>query len=160
MIIYPLPHNIPPILLSFNSRLDSSAGSKKYPEILSFQFTSNKESWNYLFKPPNPFFLKGFGGAKRLSIVVPLGFEPRAAGLENLCSIQLSYGTSLLKNPRKGVDFKEGKGKKRSRTGQFALCLLEIYLLMTCLHKHKNTVRKKSGCNHHEQENAAGFLQE
>ena len=25
--------------------------------------------------------------------VVPLGFEPRAAGLENLCSIQLSYGT-------------------------------------------------------------------
>jgi hypothetical protein len=26
-------------------------------------------------------------------VVVPLGFEPRAAGLENLCSIQLSYGT-------------------------------------------------------------------
>ena len=27
------------------------------------------------------------------TFVVPLGFEPRAAGLENLCSIQLSYGT-------------------------------------------------------------------
>jgi hypothetical protein len=31
-----------------------------------------------------------FGG---FNFVVPLGFEPRAAGLENLCSIQLSYGT-------------------------------------------------------------------
>lgn len=30
---------------------------------------------------------------KAFNFVVPLGFEPRAAGLENLCSIQLSYGT-------------------------------------------------------------------
>lgn len=31
------------------------------------------------------------------TLVVPIGFEPMAAGLENLCSIQLSYGT-LPKN--------------------------------------------------------------
>lgn len=34
-------------------------------------------------------------------IVVPLGFEPRAAGLENLCSIQLSYGTKPPEKPIK-----------------------------------------------------------
>ncbi len=28
--------------------------------------------------------------------VIPAGFEPAAAGLENLCSIQLSYGTKFL----------------------------------------------------------------
>ena len=27
--------------------------------------------------------------------VIPLGLEPRAYGLENRCSIQLSYGTIL-----------------------------------------------------------------
>lgn len=29
-----------------------------------------------------------------LKLVVPFGFEPKAAGLENRCSIQLSYGTN------------------------------------------------------------------
>jgi hypothetical protein len=31
-----------------------------------------------------------------LTSVVPIGFEPMAAGLENLCSIQLSYGTGMI----------------------------------------------------------------
>lgn len=41
------------------------------------------------------------------SLVVPLGFEPRAAGLENLCSIQLSYGTvckALKAAPKHGFE--------------------------------------------------------
>lgn len=45
-------------------------------------------------------------------LVVPLGFEPRAAGLENLCSIQLSYGTKLPKNRVKALFFKYAKVKK------------------------------------------------
>lgn len=28
----------------------------------------------------------------KIKIVTPIGFEPMAASLENLCSIQLSYG--------------------------------------------------------------------
>lgn len=35
--------------------------------------------------------------SRLFNFVVPLGFEPRAAGLENLCSIQLSYGTGCAK---------------------------------------------------------------
>ena len=35
------------------------------------------------------FTIKGF----RFVSVIPIGFEPMAASLENLCSIQLSYGT-------------------------------------------------------------------
>lgn len=39
--------------------------------------------------------------SRLFNFVVPLGFEPRAAGLENLCSIQLSYGTSFVKTKGK-----------------------------------------------------------
>ncbi len=39
--------------------------------------------------------------SRLFNFVVPLGFEPRAAGLENLCSIQLSYGTVFLKRSAK-----------------------------------------------------------
>ena len=39
--------------------------------------------------------------SRLFNFVVPLGFEPRAAGLENLCSIQLSYGTGSVKTKRK-----------------------------------------------------------
>ncbi len=50
------------------------------------------------------------------TLVVPLGFEPRAAGLENLCSIQLSYGTNCVSPSKQRVALflRVCKGKKRN----------------------------------------------
>ena len=42
--------------------------------------------------PRKRFVSEGFS----LIIVTPIGFEPMAHSLEGCCSIQLSYGTSLL----------------------------------------------------------------
>ena len=45
-------------------------------------------------------------------MVVPIGFEPMAAGLENRCSIQLSYGTILSKLALVKLFFEIAKVKK------------------------------------------------
>jgi len=70
------------IKLFFNQYNGSMANASK----------SNKRKLNR-HKAKNPFRneRKGFFW---FNVVVPLGFEPRAAGLENLCSIQLSYRTN------------------------------------------------------------------
>jgi hypothetical protein len=51
-----------------------------------------------------------------LMSVVPLGFEPRAAGLENLCSIQLSYGTACFLKHAKVKNFPVRENRFRRRT--------------------------------------------
>ena len=35
-----------------------------------------------------------------IPIVIPLGFEPKTHSLEGCCSIQLSYGTYTLREPK------------------------------------------------------------
>ena len=45
----------------------------------------------------------------KLSSVIPLGFEPKTHSLEGCCSIQLSYGTSIL------MQFAAAKVRKRLR---------------------------------------------
>ena len=42
----------------------------------------------------------------KFPFVVPLGLEPRAYGLENRCSIQLSYRTKFFKNNFPNPDIK------------------------------------------------------
>lgn len=75
-----------------------------FPE--KFVFENNTYRTTQFLMPFNRILAIGaaFAGKKKgtetkimfqSSSVVPLGFEPRAAGLENLCSIQLSYGTRI-----------------------------------------------------------------
>lgn len=99
-------------ILDFNWNVSKTAVLCVFP-LIRVHAKIKTQSFNRTYQNVGVEF-HGFKKSLRLegSLVVPLGFEPRAAGLENLCSIQLSYGTKMLRNRVKAQFFKYAKVKK------------------------------------------------